>query len=600
MVLQTIRNSLAFLSWAERARYYLFLFLRATVGMLDLIGILAIGFLATSIALFITLGSDPSRVVELSGIAIPAVTAQSLPIVSVAILGLFLVKALLSILLTRSLANFLALIEARAARKVAQAVFGIGLRQARKYSREDIYYAVQAGSPAAFNSLLNFTGVLVAEGTLFFLILVAFLFINPLAALVTIIYFGLVAWIMQVLVGKGVKIASERVKESTIAANTNIGDLSEALKEAAVMGKREFFLDRIYEARVSAASNSARQFVLSGLPRYVVETALILGVSIFVLYQAIQGDLVAAAGTLGVFLSGGLRLTASLLPLQNALLSIKSAIPAAEKAHILLGESVSSNPKETLSEVTRTSTRHQEPARVKIANINFSYPNQPGATISNLSMIIEPGEQVALIGESGAGKSTIAELILGLLTPDSGHVLINGKLPSDLALTQPGYLGYVPQKPGLISGTIETNIAFGVPPYEIDSKRMSDAIESAHLNEVIISLPDGIETDIGKRKDELSGGQLQRIGLARALYSQPGLLVLDEATSALDVESENEIKSALQKIRGKVTVILIAHRLNLIQDTEKVFLIKKGSIVESGKFAELAADKWAAKILRPE
>jgi Flp pilus assembly protein TadB len=166
------------------------------------------------------------------------------------ILGLFLAKALFSILLTRALAHFLALIEARAARQVAKAAFGTGMSQARKYSREDIYFAVQAGSPAAFNSLLNYTGSLVAEGTLFLLVMIAFLVINPLAALATIIYFGLVAWIMQALIGNRMKKASEQVNEGTISANASIGDLSEAIKEATVLGKKDFFLDRIYESRV--------------------------------------------------------------------------------------------------------------------------------------------------------------------------------------------------------------------------------------------------------------------------------------------------------------------------------------------------------------
>ncbi len=565
---------------AERARYYLFLALRAIVGLFDMVGILAIGFLATSIALFITLGSDSSRVIEFAGVVIPAVTAQTLPIVAAVILALFLAKALFSILLTRSLAHFLALIEARAARQVAKAAFGTGLAQARKYSREDIYFAVQTGSPAAFNSLLNFTGTLVAEGTLFLLVIIAFIVINPLAALATIIYFGLVAWVMQALIGNRMKRASERVNEGTISANASIGDLSEAIKEATVLGKKDFFLDRIYESRVKAASNYATQFVLNGMPRYIVETALILAVSLFVLYQAIQGDLVSAAGTLGVFLSGGLRLTASLLPLQSALLYIKAAVPPAEKALDLLSE-LSAEQSEVASASKSASSATPEPAKVEIADLSFTYPNSREPTIKNLNLTIEPGQQVALMGESGAGKSTIADLILGLITPDSGTVLINGKVPANLAAAEPGYLGYVPQKPGLIAGTIEANIAFGIPFDEIDQSRLAQAIDAAHLTGVIESLPKGVHTDIGKRKDELSGGQLQRLGLARALYSQPGLLVLDEATSALDEESENEIKRALNELRGNVTILVIAHRQSSVGGSDFVLSLGRYKASES-------------------
>ncbi len=416
------------------------------------------------------------------------------------------------------------------------------------------------------------------RGTLFLLVMIAFLVINPLAALVTIIYFGLVAWVMQALIGNRMRRASEQVNEGTISANASIGDLSEAIKEATVLGKKDFFLDRIYESRVKAASNYATQFVLNGMPRYIVETALILAISLFVLYQAIQGDLVAAAGTLGVFLSGGLRLTESLLPLQSALLSMKAAMPPATIALDLLNENAveKTQPAEISSSTEKVAK--PEPAKVEITSLTFTYPNSREPTIKNLDLTIEPGQQVALMGESGAGKSTIADLILGLLTPDSGTVLISGKTPADLTAALPGYLGYVPQKPGLINGTIAANIALGVRHQEIDDELLNEAIDAAHLRHVIDSLPAGIQTDIGKRKDELSGGQLQRIGLARSLYSQPGLLILDEATSALDVESENEIKRALDEIRGEVTIILIAHRLSTIQHSDKVILVHDGQV----------------------
>jgi ATP-binding cassette subfamily C protein len=165
--------------------------------------------------------------------------------------------------------------------------------------------------------------------------------------------------------------------------------------------------------------------------------------------------------------------------------------------------------------------------------------------------------------------------------------LVDGENPTELIHAKPGLLGYVPQKPGLVSGTIEQNIALGVDSSAIDEGSIFGAVRDSHLSELIGNLPEGLKTNIGKRKDELSGGQIQRIGLARALYTQPKLLVMDEATSALDAESENEINKALDDMRGKVTVILIAHRLNTIQRSDKVFLVEDGQITDSGSFQEL-------------
>jgi ATP-binding cassette subfamily C protein len=151
----------------------------------------------------------------------------------------------------------------------------------------------------------------------------------------------------------------------------------------------------------------------------------------------------------------------------------------------------------------------------------------------------------------------------------------------------PGRLAYVPQRPGIVTGTVLENIALGVQESDLNQESLKTSIETSHLTHVIERLPEGIHTNLGKRKDELSGGQLQRIGLARALYSKPGLLVMDEATSALDAESENEINRALDEMRGAVTVILIAHRLNTVQRSDFVFLVEEGRITDSGTFPEL-------------
>jgi ATP-binding cassette subfamily C protein len=166
-------------------------------------------------------------------------------------------------------------------------------------------------------------------------------------------------------------------------------------------------------------------------------------------------------------------------------------------------------------------------------------------------------------------------------------VLIENLTSSSVIESQPGLLGYVPQKPGMVTGTIAQNIALGTNFVEIDDARLEKAARDSHLADLLESLPHGFNTDLGKRKDELSGGQLQRIGLARALYTEPKLLVMDEATSALDAQSESEINRALDGMRGRVTVILIAHRLNTIQRSDVVFLVESGQITDSGTFAEL-------------
>lgn len=557
--------------------------LRSLVSFLDLFGILAIGFLATSIALFVIQGSSLDREVEFAGFSLPAVTAQTLPFLAVAILSLFLSKAVLSILLTRALALFLARIEARAARQVASSAFGEGLSDARKFSKEEIYFAVQSGSPAAFNYVLNSVGTVVAEGLLFVLVIGAFFVVDLVSAIGAIVYFGIIALVIQIFIGRLLHTAATKNAEGIVAANSVIGDLSEVLREATILKRKSFFLEKLYGARVKAASSFASQFVLMGMPRYIVETALLIAIASFVLTQSASGDLVSAAATVGVFLSGGLRLTASLLPLQSALLTIKQSVPQAEKALDLLVAPEVPTPKSRPQQQSMTAG----PVSVQLYQVSFLYPGALHRALDKISLEVRAGHQIALIGPSGAGKSTIADIITGLIEPLSGDVLVDGKPPKSTIVESPGRIAYVPQKPGIVAGTILENVALGVPKDEVNTELLRQAISDAHLTDVVQELPDGIHTDLGKRRDELSGGQLQRIGLARALYTQPGLLIMDEATSALDADSENEINKALDDMRGKVTVVLIAHRLNTVQRSDRVFLIEGGKVSASGEFAEL-------------
>ena len=592
VVFKMIRSIVLQLSPTEKVRLYRFLAARAVVGLLDLFAIFLVGHLATSIALFATLGSDPNRVIEFAGLSIPALNAQTLPTAAVLIVGIFVVKAVGSVWMTRRMAVFLAGVEARAAHLIARISLGQGLEKLKRHSREEIYSAVQSGSPAAFNSILNSLGTVIAESALFVLMIGAFFFVNWVAAFATLAYFGVIALSIHLLIGTWAEKAADQVTIATIEGNSSIGDLGEVLRESSISRTQEYFFSRILKSRERAASGSANQFVLSGMPRYIIETALLFAVALFALWQATLGDIASAAGTLGVFLSGGLRLTASLIPLQNALVAIQQYTPAAKLALSFL---------ET-QEIARSTTpnRDQRTVRnsrpvgsaigVSFQSVSYTYPDAQHPAVKNLGLNVEPGQQIALIGPSGSGKSTIADLLLGLLVPGEGRVLIDGESPDAISSLNPGILGYVPQSPGMVRGSISTNIALGVAPEDVDAARLAEAVDKAHLTDLVESLPQGLDTDIGKRRNELSGGQIQRIGLARALYTRPKLLVLDEATSALDARSENIINAALDQMRGEVTVVLIAHRLNTVQRSDMVFLIEEGQVSASGTFQELVSD----------
>jgi ATP-binding cassette subfamily C protein len=573
----------------ERNTWFLLTGVRAFLSVFDLVGILAIGFVVTSTAIFLTQGSAQDRVLEFASFQIPAVNAQSLPIVASAILATFLLKALLSILITRKVAYFVAKIEARAAKTIAEKVFGGDLSQARLRSREEMAYAIQFGSPAAFTYLLNFTSTVIAEGSLFLLICLGFLLVDPWATLAAVMYFALIALVIQYFVGTLMARAGAESAKGTIDANTAVSDLIAVFRELSVLGIRHKFIQRIHQSRISAAKSSATQMYLNGMPRYIVEAALIVGVAAFILVQALTGDIVSSAATVGVFLSGGFRLTAAMLPLQASLLNIKGSIPAANSVYGILGKDKSNSqeqPEAPWSSTDKVHNRVSGSLKVRFREVSFQYSGSDKPAVKEVSFEIGAGQQVAIIGPSGAGKSTIADLICRLLAPSDGTVVIESTV-GDSDISAFGSVSYVPQKPGLVAGTIAQNVALGLEDSEINENQVRKALESAHLTDVIKALPKEIHTDLGKYQDGLSGGQIQRLGLARALYSNPGLLVMDEATSALDAESESEIAKALDQMRGQVTVILIAHRLNTVQHADKVLLLEEGRLSDQGTFQEL-------------
>jgi ATP-binding cassette, subfamily B, bacterial PglK len=593
-MLKAIKASLAFMTPKERSKWYFLTGLRALLSLLDLAGILAIGFVVTSTAIFLTSGSDPNRVLELAGLQIPAVNAQTLPWVSGAVLVLFLAKALFSVLLTKRAAFFVATVEARSAKTIAEIGFGGDLGDARKRSREEMMYAIQGGSPSAFNVLLNAVNALATEAVLFVVICLGFLFVDPWATLAAVLYFGLIAFVMQYFVGSLMTKAGQIAAEGAVAANTAISDLLSVFRELLVLGKRGTYIDGIYKARADAANSAANQYYLSGMPRYIIEAALLVGVALFVLAQALAGDIVKSAATIGVFLSGGFRLTAALLPLQNALLTINSVLPSARTAHEILalatGHEAPARLKKTLK--AKDSESHERfnlnsPIGIKLHDVSFSYPDADHPALKNASFDVEPGAQVALMGPSGAGKSTIADLLCAVLTPTSGTIVRSDSANGEDGFEALGRVSYVPQRPGLVSGTILDNVALAESKDEVNREQALEALQLANLAGLISELPDGLDTPLGKLQDGLSGGQMQRLGLARALYTKPGLLIMDEATSALDAESEAEIQKALDSMRGKVTVVLIAHRLNTIQHADKVILVEDGQVKDSGTFKEL-------------
>jgi ABC-type multidrug transport system fused ATPase/permease subunit len=281
---------------------------------------------------------------------------------------------------------------------------------------------------------------------------------------------------------------------------------------------------------------------------------------------------------MGLFAAAAFRLLPSISRMLISMQALRYGIPAINHIHDdlkLAIPEVVENKEETAGDIFLQ-------GEVELDNISYNYPATTASALVEVSMSIEKGESVGFIGPSGSGKSTLVDLILGLLTPDSGQVKVDGQNIQDNLRLWQDQIGYVPQAIFLTDDTLRRNIAFGLAEDQIDDSAVMRAIKAAQLEEFVAGLPDKLESMVGERGVRLSGGQRQRIGIARALYHDPGILVLDEATSSLDTETELEVMQTVTELHGSKTVIIVAHRLSTVENCDRLYRLDQGRLVEVG------------------
>jgi ABC-type multidrug transport system fused ATPase/permease subunit len=360
-----------------------------------------------------------------------------------------------------------------------------------------------------------------------------------------------------------------------------------AVKEAKILGREQFFSRAFEEASRWTAQYRILEGTTTQLPPLFLETVLVVGLAVLIAFAG--GSAERLGPSAAVFALAAFRLVPSANRIVGGLTQLKASAAAVSQVAVDLAESA---PYAALlspgSDAPASNAPHFE-NNIALSNLGFRYPASGASALEGVNLTIKRGETIALVGPSGAGKTTLADLLLGLLTPSSGTITVDGV---DVTGGRRGWqtrVGYVPQSIYLTDDTLRRNIALGIPDPDIDDEAMQRAVQLAQLSGVIERMPLALETPVGENGVRLSGGQRQRVGIARALYHNPELLVLDEATSALDNATEREVAASIASLSGQITIILVAHRLSTARASDRVVLMEAGRISDVGTFDELVA-----------
>jgi len=363
------------------------------------------------------------------------------------------------------------------------------------------------------------------------------------------------------------------------------------VKEVILLGRTENFI-KLYNkhAKISATS-AGRQAVIGQLPRLFLELIIILGLAVLVAVHIYQGHGVNdILPVLVLFAAAAFRLMPSVNRILIAMNSLQYGMPV---LNVLYNELLSAK------EQKRNKAIHYlddtPVAQVELRNISYKYSGRHESVLTDINLKINFGEMVGVVGSSGAGKSTLVDLFLGLLSPASGSILVNGNNVDIHSKAWKSRIGYVPQNIVLVDDSIRRNVAFGLEDADIDEVKVVSAIKAAQLESFVSSISEGLDTLVGEHGIRLSGGQRQRIGLARALYSNPDILVLDEATSALDVQTESDVMSAIRSMHGKKTILIVAHRLSTVEECDRVVRLDQGRIIQIGSAQDVINSYEASK-----
>jgi ABC-type multidrug transport system fused ATPase/permease subunit len=585
---QIFRDSVSLLSARDQRRLMLISITQIIMGLLDLLGVALLGLVGTLTISGIQ-SSQPSPQINsyLQLIRLDSFEFQE----QVAILGLsaaliLIGRTLFSIYITRRTLHFFSQKSAKLSSLLIDKLLKQNLTYISKRTSQETIYSLTTGTNALLMGVMATAVTLIGDIALVVILGIGLFVIDIAVALSSLALFSILLLIMHFLLSVRSRRLGEKDAKLSVESNLALEEAILSFRELFVHGKLDSYATNFSGKRKEYAHTQAEMIFLPNISKYVIESGLIFGGLIIAGIQFSLHDASRAFATLSVFLAAGSRLAPAVLRIQQSSLQIRnnSGVASGTLAFIRdleiwksfdVHEEKATNQKKTFSPV------------IQVKSINFAYPETKDLTIKNLSISIPSGSHLGIVGVSGSGKSTLVDLLLGVIEPQTGNILISAETPRKAIEMFPGLISYVPQEVFISSTSIANNVALGFKESEISIERVEALLSMCGLQEDFKSLKLSLDSQIGGNNRQLSGGQRQKLGLARALYTNPKILVLDEFSSALDAASERELTNLIKSLGDGITIVQIAHRLSSVKDCDQLIYLESGEIRASGTFDEL-------------
>jgi ABC-type multidrug transport system fused ATPase/permease subunit len=580
--------SLKLLSKSEKRKIILVLFLQICMGFLDLLAIAFIGLLGSLAVTGVSSRSPGNRVDQiLSFIGLSDSTFQfQVGVLGITAAILMILRTLLSMYFSRKILLFLSVRAAIISRHLLAKMLSQSLLFIQGRTSQQTLFSLTRGVSAITIGIIGTAINVVADVSLMLVMLIGLFLLDPVISTAMMLGLALVGYILYQTMHRKARRLGRDLSALEISSNESIFEVISTYREAIVKNRRDFYVEKIGNLRYTLADSQAQLAFMPNISKYVIESVVLLGSLILCAVQFSTQDATQAVATLAVFLTSATRIAPAALRVQQASIQLKSNIGSAGPTLQLI-EDLSKVITEPIQSNIADDTLGPFLPEVDIHDVTVTYPNSNQPALEKISIRVSPGELIGVTGLSGSGKSTLVDALLGIIPIDSGEVTISGVPPETAIKMWPGKIGYVPQSVAIIPGSVLQNIALGFSEDDILEERAWSALRLAKLSEYVSKLPNGLNTVIGEGGAGLSGGQRQRLGIARALYSQPSLLILDEATSSLDSKTEKLVSESIDELHGEMTVIVIAHRLSTILNADRIVFLEDGKVNGIGNFETL-------------